>query len=151
MESHEQNPPNGRSDRSTSATSASGDAARTIGERLDHVNATAEQAWSRTRDAVGDLRETLDIDGRVSRHPYGTVAAALGIGYVLGGGIFTPLTARLVGFGLRMGLRLAAIPFLQNELLGMVGSVGSGASEGSGERSGSSGRKAQHTKTTNKG
>jgi hypothetical protein len=119
----------------------------TVGQRFDRINDTAQEAWSRTRDTVKDFKEALDIDGRVARHPYGTVAAALGIGYVLGGGIFSPLTARLVGFGLRMGLRLAAIPFLQNELLGMVESAGSGVGEESGSRS----RKAQHSKTTNKG
>jgi len=123
----------------------------TVGQRFDRINDTAQEAWGRTRDTVKDFKDALDIDGRVARHPYGTVAAAIGIGYVLGGGIFSPLTARLVGFGLRMGLRLAAIPFLQNELLGMVDSVGGGTGEESGEGSGSRSRKAQHSKTTNKG
>jgi hypothetical protein len=120
MESHEQNPPNGRSDRAQ----GSGEDSRTIGERLDQVSATAEQAWGRTRDAFSDLKDTLDIDGRVSRHPYGTVAAALGIGYVLGGGIFTPLTARILGLGLRLGIRLAVLPYLTDEVLGIAEELG---------------------------
>ena len=131
MESHEQNPPNGRSDR---PAGGSGDDSRTtMGERLDHVSATAEHAWDRTRNAFTDLKESLDIDGRVSRNPYGTVAAALGIGYVLGGGIFTPLTSRILGLGLRLGIRLAVLPYLTDEVLGIAEEIG-GETEGRGSR-----------------
>ena len=62
----------------------------------------------------------LDIQGRVKRNPYGTVAAAVGIGYVLGGGLFSPLTARIVGLGLRIGLRLAVLPLLKQEMAELV-------------------------------
>ena len=74
------------------------------------VSHTAEQVWDRTRDSFSDLGDALDIKGRVDRHPYGTVAAAVGIGYVLGGGMFTPLTARIVRLGVRIGMRLAVLP-----------------------------------------
>jgi hypothetical protein len=84
----------------------------TLGKRVDQVSQTAEQAWSKTRDAIS----SADIKGRVRRSPYGSMAAALGIGYVLGGGIFTPLTARIVGVGLRLGMRLALLPLLKQEL-----------------------------------
>jgi hypothetical protein len=70
-------------------------------------------------DAGSALRETLDIEGRVERNPYGMVAGALGIGFVLGGGLFTRLTARIVGAGLRIGL-MAALPLLQEELVQAV-------------------------------
>jgi hypothetical protein len=33
-----------------------------------------------------------DLKTRFDQHPYGALAAALGVGYVLGGGFFTPLT-----------------------------------------------------------
>lgn len=117
----------------------------TVGQRMDRINDTAQEAWTRSRDAVSNLRETLDIDGRVDRNPYGMLAAALGVGYVLGGGIFSPLTARLVGLGLRMGLRLAAIPFIKEELLGLAESVGDGAGE-----AGSKNRRAKQS-NINKG
>jgi hypothetical protein len=52
----------------------------------------------------------------VSRHPYGTAAAALGIGYALGGGISTPLTSRLLRLGLRIGVRAALLPILKAEI-----------------------------------
>jgi hypothetical protein len=108
MESQAQNPPNGKSSGESST--------RTLGQRVDRVNDSAHQAWDATRSAVTDLRGTLDIDGRVQRNPYGTMAAALGIGYVLGGGLFSPLTGRIVGLGLRIGLRLAVLPLLKREL-----------------------------------
>ena len=97
-------PRNGRS------TADNGNA--TLGKRVDQVSQTAEQAWSKTRDAIS----SVDVKGRVRRNPYGSMAAAVGIGYVLGGGIFTPLTARIVGLGLRLGMRLALLPLLKQEL-----------------------------------
>jgi len=66
-------------------------------------------------DTSGTLREVLDIEGRLRRNPYGMVAGALAIGFVMGGGLFTRLTARIAGVGLRMGLA-AAWPLLQQEL-----------------------------------
>jgi len=64
---------------------------------------------------AGPLGEALDIEGRVQRNPYGMVAGALAVGFVLGGGLFTRLTASIAGTGLRMGLA-AALPLLQREL-----------------------------------
>jgi len=63
-----------------------------------------------------DLTPRADLEGEVRRHPYGTVAAALGIGYALGGGIFTPLTSRLVRLGLRIGIRAALLPILKTQI-----------------------------------
>lgn len=95
---------------------ASGAQAHGFGQRVDQIGCTAQQLWSEARGAASDLGQTLDLRGRVERHPYGMIAAAAGVGYVLGGGLFTPLTARI----LRLGLRLAALPFVKEELLGMA-------------------------------
>jgi hypothetical protein len=111
MEPHEAGAPNNRHHGADGAT---------LGERIDRVSSNAHHAWSRTRDALGDIKGTLDIQGRVNRHPYGTIAAALGIGYVLGGGIFSRLTGRILGLGLRVGLRLAALPLIKEELYGLA-------------------------------
>jgi hypothetical protein len=67
-------------------------------------------------DAGRRLRAALDIGGRVERNPYGMVAGAVAVGFVLGGGLFTRLSARLFGVGLRIGLA-AALPLLQRELV----------------------------------
>jgi hypothetical protein len=88
--------------------------------------------WDRTRDSVSDISNALDIQGRVQRNPYGTVAAAVGIGYVLGGGLFSPLTARIVGLGLRIGLRLAVLPMLKQEMAELVESLDDEEGKGKG-------------------
>lgn len=145
MASSESGAPNGQRVES----GAAGAGALTVGQRVDRANDTAQEAWSRTRETVNDLKERLDIDGRVARNPYGMLAAAVGVGYVLGGGLFSPLTARLVGFGMRIGLRLAAIPFLENELRGLTESVLNGESS---EEQGQEGeRKSHRARGTNKG
>jgi hypothetical protein len=87
-----------------------------FGQRVDQIGSEAHQLWSNARSAVSDLGQTLDLKGRVDRNPYGMVAAALGVGYVLGGGLFTPLTGRI----LKLGVRLAMLPFVKDELLGMA-------------------------------
>ena len=69
-------------------------------------------AFEKTPDTFGDA---LDIDGRLQRNPYGMVVGAVAVGFVLGGGLFTRLAARIAGAGLRIGL-MAALPLLQREL-----------------------------------
>ena len=66
------------------------------------------------------LRQTLDIGGRLKRNPYGMVAGALGIGFVLGGGVFTRLSARILGVGLRVAL-MAALPVLGRQVRQALG------------------------------
>jgi len=124
-----------------------------VGQRVDRVSDTAQEAWSRTRETVSEIKERLDIDGRVRRNPYGTMAAALGIGYVLGGGFFSPLTARLFRLGLRLGIRLAAIPFLENEIRGFAEAAvaGSDGQEGDGEVASSGEGKRSQQKGTKGG
>jgi len=146
MASSESGAPNGQ--RAEAASGAAG--ALTVGQRFDRASDNAQEAWSRTRETVNDIKDRLDIEGRVARDPYGMIAAALGVGYVLGGGLFSPLTARLVGFGMRMGLKLAAIPFLENELRGLTESVLNGAGE-SEESSEGGERKSHRARGTNKG
>ncbi len=127
MEIHDQpNMANGRSE----------DPSKSIGQRMDRVSDSAQQAWDRTRDAVSDIKRVADIDGRVRRNPYGTVAAALGIGYVLGGGIFTPLTARIVGLGLRIGLRLSLLPMMKDQISELADSLGGEVETNKGRRGG---------------
>ena len=115
METRSDNPPNGRA--------PGGDGTKKLGKKMEKVGQTAETVWERTRDSVSDIGTTLDIQGRVKRNPYGTVAAAVGIGYVLGGGLFTPLTGRIVRMGVRIGMRLAVLPLLRQEIAQLVDSI----------------------------
>ena len=74
-----------------------------------------------TESSLVDLvRDIVDIGGRVERNPYGMMAGAMGAGFVLGGGLFTRLTEKLVGAALRVGV-MAVLPRLENEFRGCVG------------------------------
>ena len=109
-------------------SSGNGQPANFVG-RVGHLNQSAHQLVDEARSTLEDLGQAIDLKGRVQRHPYGMVATALSVGYVIGGGLFSPLTFRLVG----IGARLAAIPLLRKQLVGLAEAVVSGfTSEGSG-------------------
>jgi hypothetical protein len=78
------------------------------------------------------IRDGLDIHGRVERNPYGMVAGALAVGYILGGGLFTRLTERAAGAALRAGL-LAVLPRFEEEFLGRKDVQGERATSEKGE------------------
>jgi ElaB/YqjD/DUF883 family membrane-anchored ribosome-binding protein len=82
----------------------------------------------RLADAVSDARESVETfvsDARemVDEHPWRAVGMAVGAGYVLGGGLLTPLTGRLLYGLVRIGMRLAALPLIRDELMSLVQSA----------------------------
>ncbi len=97
-----------------------------VGAHVTEVEQSAAQLMDSARTAVEDLAEKIDLRGRVDRNPYAMVAAAAGVGYVLGGGLFTPLTGRII----KLGVRLAALPFVKDELVGMAESALDGYTQG---------------------
>jgi hypothetical protein len=88
---------------------AMGHAKKAVEEARAFKNAVASQATN--------FSQSIDLRGRVERNPIGMVLAAAGVGYVLGGGLFSPLTARLV----RYGLRLAIIPLVKSQIEALAG------------------------------
>src|SRR5690348_42005 len=92
-----------------------GQPAMSVQERVGAITDSAEELISQGRGAVHDLASALDLRERTRKNPYAMVAAALGVGYVLGGGLFTPTTSRL----LRLGMRVAALPLIKDELLAL--------------------------------
>jgi len=62
------------------------------------------------------LQSKRDLDGLVQEHPMGALAAALGVGYLVGGGLFTRTTGRLLSVGWALGLRFALAPALERVL-----------------------------------
>ena len=66
---------------------------------------------------------SLDLEAEFGAHPYAAVALAMGVGYLLAGGLFTSLTARLLKAGLRFGFRVAVAPALENEIARFASSV----------------------------
>lgn len=72
------------------------------------------------------LRGTFDIETRAKTHPWGMVAVAASVGFVLGGGLSSRLTDRIAGTALRVGL-LALWPRLEQELGWFGGPAGKSA------------------------
>jgi hypothetical protein len=75
----------------------------------------AVRRWSGGRARIGAWRDTLARQTR--EHPMGSLAAALGVGFVLGGGLFSRVTVRIVATGLRVGLRMAVVPLMARTLV----------------------------------
>jgi ElaB/YqjD/DUF883 family membrane-anchored ribosome-binding protein len=81
------------------------------------------QAARKVSEGLGELTRALS-DGRqnvveplaqfVQERPLAAIAAAFGVGYVLGGGLFTRTTGRLMGLGWRLGGVALAKNFLGN-------------------------------------
>lgn len=68
----------------------------------------ATQQLAQWRDSIA--RQTVERPAR-------SLALALGAGYLVGGGIFSRLTARVLGLGLRIGLRVAVVPMVTQGLI----------------------------------
>ena len=87
---------------------------------MDHGRRMVEEARA-FKDAIGSRADSftraVDLRGRVQRNPIGMVLASAGVGYLLGGGLFSPLTGRIV----RVGLRLALIPLVKSQLSNIAG------------------------------
>lgn len=66
--------------------------------------------------AVSDFSRALHVSRRVQQHPYGTLAAALGVGYVLGGGLFTRLSARIAKLVALVGVELVTRPLIEGAI-----------------------------------
>ena len=60
--------------------------------------------------------KVASLSNSIQRHPYQSLLVAAGVGYVLGGGLFTRLTMRM----LRVGIRMGALPIVQRGLLGVA-------------------------------
>lgn len=92
---------------------------------MDHGRRMVEEARA-FKDAIGNRADSftraVDLRGRVQRNPLGMVLAAAGLGYLFGGGLFSPLTGRVV----RIGLRLALIPLVKSQLANIAGEHAAG-------------------------
>jgi hypothetical protein len=63
-----------------------------------------------------DTQGALDLGAAIREHPFATVLVAVGVGYVLGGGLFTSTTRRLVG----LGMRAVLLPAVTQQLEAVV-------------------------------
>lgn len=69
------------------------------------------------REQIGMWSESLVR--QTKEHPGRTVAIALGAGYLLGGGLFSRLTFRILGAGVRIGLRMGLVPLMTQSIVGL--------------------------------
>lgn len=67
-------------------------------------------------EAAREIKSKVDFSNAIREHPFRTVLIAAGAGYVLGGGLFTPLTGHLMRFGTRAML----VPFARKQLMAMA-------------------------------
>lgn len=93
-----------------------------LGARVHSLGRAAHSFREQMRSTAEDFSHAFDVRRRVRRHPYALLAAAVGVGYVLGGGLFTRTTARLLG----VAGRVAALPLIRSELVGLAEAVLSG-------------------------
>jgi hypothetical protein len=98
------------------------DACAVPSSRLCDVSASGDSSYDEAplgehdQSVVAQAVTSLDIRGRMTRHPYQTLLIAAGVGYVLGGGLFTRLTANVF----RVGMRVGGHPLVQRELFGVA-------------------------------
>jgi hypothetical protein len=86
----------------------------TIGESTRALTLIAQ----RSSDArVRVVAWSRSLTWELEHHPLRTLSVALGAGFLLGGGLFSRLTFRLVGTGLRLGLRMAVLPLIAQSVV----------------------------------
>jgi hypothetical protein len=72
------------------------------------AQAEAGEAYTELRNLASRFLD--EIRREAEENPLRTVAIAAGAGFALGGGVFSSLTSRVLGMGLRVVLSAAALP-----------------------------------------
>ena len=80
--------------------------ARSLGDHGRQIHHDAHALAAAVQDATDDLERYLTE--QVQQRPYSTLGVAAGVGYVLGGGLSSRLTAVLLGAATRVAMALAA-------------------------------------------
>lgn len=87
---------------------------------MREAGSTQRKTTHRPTNTGGALMQTTKswtdarsfVEKEIEQNPLRTVLIALGAGYVLGGGLFSNLTGRLVGTSARMALRAVSLPVI---------------------------------------
>jgi hypothetical protein len=83
-------------------------------ETIRHSDAIRDETiarWEELKGAAQHLSEPIDWQGRMNRCPVATMATAMVLGYVLGGGLFTRFTGKII----KIGSRLIFMPMMRNK------------------------------------
>lgn len=60
----------------------------------------------------------------VSDHPLAVLGGALALGYIVGGGLGSPLARRVLRAGVRLGFQLAVLPDFEEDVAGLASRLG---------------------------
>lgn len=90
----------------SSATWQQPHAARSLADHGRQIQHEAHALAAAVQDATAGFEDYLTE--QVTRRPYSTLGVAAGIGYALGGGLSSQLTAVLLGAATRLAMALAA-------------------------------------------
>lgn len=101
-DSENSNGPNG----APSGTGCQPQDARSLGDHCRQIHHDAHALAAAVQGATDDLERYLTE--QVEERPYTTLGVAAGVGYVLGGGLRSRLTAVLLGAATRLAMALAA-------------------------------------------
>lgn len=88
--------------------------------QAQHILDDSRQLADDARQLYETIREDNPIIYYYEKNPYAVLGAAAGVGYLLGGGLFTPFTRRL----LRIGLRVMAVPAVASQIRELASSKG---------------------------
>lgn len=80
--------------------------AHSLGDHCRQIHHDAHALAAAVQDATNDLEGYLT--DQMDRRPYVTLGVAAGVGYVLGGGLRSRLTAVVLGAAARVALAVAA-------------------------------------------
>lgn len=69
---------------------------------------------------IAEVRDKRIVQRYYEQNPYVVLAAAAGVGYVAGGGLFSPFTRRLV----RIGMKAVFVPIAATQLKALTGGDG---------------------------
>ncbi len=79
---------------------------RSLGDHCRQISRDAHALATAVQEAADDVERYLTE--QVEQRPFTTIGVAAGVGYVLGGGLRSRLTALLLGTGTRLAMALAA-------------------------------------------
>lgn len=77
---------------------------------------TGQELAQRAQSYVKSLQEDNPLQQTYQKNPYAVLAGAAGIGYLLGGGLRTPFTRRIV----KMGMRAVLIPLVATQVKAFI-------------------------------
>jgi len=76
------------------------------------MHETAQSGNGASSGALGDAYDRLRA--QLEERPYQTLAVVAGVGFVLGGGLFTRFAVRVIASSLRVGLAAAFAPLVDS-------------------------------------